>query len=38
MARLIEPDGTLGIITTVEDAVEYCKNHPGWTWEFCDED
>jgi hypothetical protein len=38
MARLIEPDGTSGILVTVEFAIEYCKTHPGWTWECCDED
>jgi len=38
MARLIEPSGIPGIIVTVEYAVEYCKTHPGWTWEYCDED
>ena len=32
-ARLIEPDGTIGIITSVSDAVAYCKTHPGWSWQ-----
>jgi hypothetical protein len=38
MARLIEPSGIPGIIVTVAYAIEYCRNHPGWTWEYCDED
>lgn len=33
MARLIEPDGTRNIIVTVAYAIEYCKTHPGWSWE-----
>jgi hypothetical protein len=33
MARLIEPDGTFGLIVTVAYAVNYCRVHPGWTWE-----
>ncbi len=36
IARLIEPDGTLGIEVTVEYAINYCACHPGWTWEYCD--
>lgn len=36
MAQLFEPDGTPNIITTVDDAIQYCKNHPGWTWGYCD--
>lgn len=35
MARLIEPDGTPNIIVTVEYAINYCKSHAGWTWEYC---
>jgi hypothetical protein len=27
MAQLIEPDGTLNTIVTVEYAVRYCANH-----------
>ena len=33
MARLIEPDGTINLIVTVDYAIEYCRTHPGWTWE-----
>ena len=32
MAQLIEPDGTLNIVVTVEYAIEYCSNNPGWSW------
>lgn len=37
MARLIEPDGTKGIILSVSAAIEWCKTHPGWSWEYVDE-
>jgi hypothetical protein len=36
MARLIEPDGTYGIIVTVEYAISYCSDHRGWTWEYAE--
>ena len=32
MAQLIEPDGTEGIIVTVEYAIRFCAEHPGWSW------
>jgi hypothetical protein len=31
-AILIEPDGTENIRVTVEAAILYCEEHPGWTW------
>lgn len=34
MARLIEPDGTIGLTMTNAAAVEFCTTHPGWTWEL----
>lgn len=34
MARLIEPDGTPNIEMTVQAAIEYCRTHPGWSWEY----
>lgn len=37
MAQLIEPDGTLNIIVTIEYAIEYCNTHQGWTWQLIDE-
>ena len=37
MAQLIEPDGTLGIITTVNDAIAYCSSHSGWSWKYYEE-
>lgn len=33
-AQLIEPDGTIGLIMSIESAIEYCKTHSGWTWCF----
>jgi len=33
MARLIEPDGTLGLEVSIEYAIQWCKAHPGWSWE-----
>lgn len=36
MARLIEPDGTPGLVVTVAYAVEYCRTHPDWTWQTWD--
>jgi len=38
MAQLIEPDGTVNVITTVEDAIQYCQKHPGWSWRYAPED
>lgn len=35
--QLIEPDGTIGLKVTHEYAVEYCKNHPGWSWRYCED-
>lgn len=32
MAQLIEPDGTPNIIVSIEDAIDYCRTHPGWCW------
>lgn len=32
-ARLIEPDGTKNLIVSEDFAIEFCMNHPGWTWE-----
>ena len=32
MATLIEPDGTENVSITVEAAIDYCADHPGWTW------
>lgn len=37
MARLIEPDGTTGLIVTIEYATRYCRLNSGWTWEYYDE-
>lgn len=31
-AILIEPDGTENIEVSIEYAIEYCKNNPGWSW------
>lgn len=38
MARLIEPDGTINIIVTVDYAIQYCIEHPGWSWESYNEE
>jgi hypothetical protein len=35
-AKLIEPDGTENIVTTIDDAIKFCKIHSGWTWQTCD--
>jgi len=32
MVRLIEPDGTEGIVVDKRTAIEYCNNYPGWSW------
>jgi hypothetical protein len=32
-ARLLEPDGTKNLIVSEDFAIEFCMNHPGWTWE-----
>ncbi len=32
MAQLIEPDGTVGIIVSIDYAIAYCNDHPGWSW------
>ncbi len=32
MAQLIESDGTDGIIVTVEYAIRFCAENPGWSW------
>ena len=34
IARLIEPDGTLGLTMPIPRAVEHCMKNKGWTWEF----
>jgi hypothetical protein len=32
-ATLIEPDGTdTKILLSEENAEEFCRRHPGWTW------
>jgi hypothetical protein len=36
MAKLIEPDGTVGLVVSVEYAIRYCREHPGWTWSYAD--
>lgn len=36
MARLIEPDGTIGLIVTIEYAMRWCASYPAWTWEYYD--
>ena len=38
MARIIEPDGTRGICLLVSAAIEFCKSHPGWSWEHVAEE
>lgn len=38
MATLIEPDGTENISTSVPDAIQYCKEHSGWTWQYDEND
>ena len=30
--QLIEPDGTIGVIVSLDEAIAYCDEHPGWTW------
>ena len=34
MAQLIELDGTFNIVVTVEYAIEYCAENPGWSWRY----
>ena len=36
MAQLIEPDGTDGIIVTVQNAIEFCAANAGWSWRQID--
>jgi hypothetical protein len=36
MAQLIEPDGTENIIATVAYAIQFCREHPGWSWRYVD--
>ena len=36
-AQLIEPDGTENVVVSVDYAIEYCKNHPGWSWKNYEE-
>ncbi len=37
MAQLVEPDGALNLITTINAAIAFCKTHPGWSWQYIDE-
>ncbi len=37
MAQLIEPDGTLNIIVTVAYAIDFCAQHSGWAWQYCED-
>lgn len=32
MVKLIEPNGTEGIIVSMNYAINYCKSHIGWNW------
>lgn len=32
MAQLIEPDGTAGIVVSIQDAIEFCARNAGWSW------
>lgn len=34
--QLIEPDGTLGMITTRSGAIKFCQSNPGWGWREID--
>lgn len=34
MVKLIEPDGTVSLIVTMDYAIKYCASHPGWTWQY----
>lgn len=36
MAQLIEPDGTEGIIVTIQYAIEFCGTNAGWSWRQVD--
>jgi hypothetical protein len=36
MAQLIEPDGTEGIIVTIQYAIEFCGSNAGWSWRQVD--
>lgn len=36
MAQLIEPDGTEGIVVTIQDAIAFCASNPGWSWREID--
>lgn len=36
MAQLIESDGTLNIECSISYAIEFCRSHPGWSWERID--
>lgn len=38
MAILIEPDGTENIRVTIDYAILYCREHPGWTWRYSEQD
>lgn len=39
MATLIEPDGTENVkVNTPQDAIDFCKEHPGWTWRYDETD
>ena len=32
MAQLIEPDGTEGIVLSIQDAITFCPLNAGWSW------
>ena len=32
MAQLIKPDGTEGIVVSIQDAIEFCATNAGWSW------
>jgi hypothetical protein len=37
MAQLIEPDGTPNIIVSIDYAIEFCANNPGWSLAYAEE-
>jgi len=37
MAQLVEPDGTPNIIESIDYAIEFCANNPGWRWGYAEE-
>lgn len=34
IVRLIKPDGTIDVLCIISYAVDYCNQHPGWTWKY----